>query len=331
MGLLVAAHSELIGGRKAIETNPYVEDGVAVHEATHDEMHASATMVGLWPYANEGDGDATLFKVETTFNPAAERMSMPVAQLALRLFDLTEESVTPAFDPTKHARHGDGLIFATNAEPAYILATDGTHIDTIKEGQIANTVGIQAALTGAAQIWLGRQGLVRVQGNSVYYVDDSMRMADIVLPEDGSIQTEIVTIEKSPTDTYDGAFVRNEQGHIVLEKNKDEYNSTAFSPRLPLEEAAGMLTDPIRWKDETTELLKSYDFKNKAINLLPLGTPNERLEAHTAQARELLLAEQRNASAQNMVADNLVVAALLQAIPTRRAFHAIDAQYYLPR
>jgi hypothetical protein len=330
MGVLVAAHSDLIAEGNALQHDPYARDGIVVHETTHREMRAVATMVGLWPYANEGNGDATIFQVDTTYTPQAEQAVMPLAELALQLYGIPGQAAN-AFDATTHARHGDGHIFATYEEPLFVFATDQTRFEPIVAGrqEITHEVGIKAALTGRAQVWLGRQGLVRIKDSSIYNVDSSMRMAEIILPEDGSVESDTVVVAESPTDAYGELFTRNDQGYIVVASSKDtSHDQITTNPKIPLDGVAGMLTEPILWADVTDTFLKPYDSKKKAAALLSLGLPGQRLDTLFAGARDALLAAQQAGSAKSTISGNILVAAMVQALPGRRDMKAVGDKYY---
>jgi hypothetical protein len=332
MGLLVAAHSDLIATGKAMRHDPHVQDGIAIHETTHHEMSAVATMVGLWPYANEGNGEATIFQVETTYTPQAERAVMPLAAFALRLYGQSEQPTNEAFDTTAHARHGDGYIFATYNEPLPVLATDKTHLEATVTGhqEVTHEVGARAILTGHAQVWLGRQGLVRIKDDSIYMVDPSMRMAEITLPEDGSMQSGVIITGESPTDTYDGLFTYTDQGYIMVSNGEGTLrDETNINPQISLDEAASLLTEPILWADVTDTFLRPHDPSTKAAAILALGTPGQRLDALFAGARDRLLAEQPAAS-MTAISGTAVVAAMIQILSKKRAFNTVDSKYYAP-
>lgn len=332
-GILVAAHSELTATSNIQRAEPYTKDGTVIHEATYPEMQATATIVSLWPYANHENGDdATLVDIKTTWTPPPDKNTMPLADMVLRIYEQPQDVTDKFLDQSGQPLHGEGRILATERQSIILMATDDTHMEVEEAGhqEVTHEIGLRGSLTGRARIQLYGQGLIRLHDGVLYSPASSMHKAEVILPEDGSVQSKPGLFPELPDGSYIGRLDIDDQGCIRTRGSIGSPAGTTgiLNPTLTLEQAAQMLAEPIRWTDETKNFLTHPRHKDRVMALLSLGMPELRYARLAAEARTRLLSELKDGEATRTISYRPIIGGLIRNLAAQRPFNAVKKDYY---
>jgi hypothetical protein len=314
LGYLVTARSILTAFGKLGRPEIFVDDGQVVHQTAHPEMAAEAMLVALWPDANEGDGDASLHRIETTFTPPPDRRKGPLLDIVKKLHFPEGEVLSE--DEEDH--YGPGTVLA-DAKKIYIIGSEGTQIETAVEGhqQLTREVGLKGLIHGPATAVLGHgpETIARVADGRLYWLGGvNHRLLPITVPED-------------PTENYAGRIALKSDGRFVLTgKGAVAANKTLHGPQLSPAEVLALADSPLQWDDATDRFLVHWQTKENVAKLLPLGWERQRLAELYAFAQQKL--EAGHAAARLALTGSQVVAAQLKSMPRRDRYDDVDIRYY---
>lgn len=329
LGVLVAAYSALSTSGRIGYPEIGLEGDQIVKTATHPTMTAKATLVGLWPHANEGDGEATLHEVEATFTPQPDRVSGPFKDMALAIVRGDNPKNTEILDP-KHKRHGEGIIIAHNPGEVPIRGGDGSSLEVTIEGrqELDKKVGIKARMRGQLMAILGAHSLRRITDTNIYTLAPGQEAAEIVLPRGKHMDSPIVRVPEQATDDYSQYLKINSEGKIVAGNRKLDRGS--FNPTISLDQAAALLKKPLQWEDITQTFITNHFTKAAVVKALSFASADQRLKLLYEQA-QAALENQRSQPLPAKITGRLLVAAALRALPEsgkRSSYNTVTSRYY---
>jgi hypothetical protein len=307
-GLVVPVVSHLRAEERLGQSELSIADGQVLHEQRYPVMWAGAVLVGLWPGGNQGEGEAALYRAETTFQPPSQQASLPLTEAAPRAFGPDKTRILDA------PHLGSGLIIGYGEDvPCQLLADAQTSVE-VQHSDHADydESGGADRLVLYGKMTARRVGsLLRVDGDAVYVVSPRDEGYKIEIPGEEPVMTELVpTVPKHRPSP--GPIRIDGQGRIVRADKLREFPQ----PQLPFSRVIDHLTGPLPWEDATSQFLEGYASLGKGMRLvLALDGVSQRRNSLYGQAMDALTAAREEQPLRPAMIGNAAVLAALRAMP----------------
>jgi hypothetical protein len=284
-------------------------------------MRAEATLVGLWPNGNRGDGEAVLYQADATFQHEPNQKRLPLAQAVLAACNSEQAH-------TIDAPHlGDGVIIVREGLTEHHLQAGHETViqkEAVEDEKYGEAGALRLSLHGALTV-ARIHGLLRVHGNKVYEVapqDDGYKVA---VPKEDPVVTEPIGAVPEYKQTYGNSIHIDSSGTFVPIHRLRAYPL----PRLPLSRLVRLLSDPLPWKDTTDAFIEgSGSFAQGIRGALRLKSAYVEIDDLHDQARKALIEARQGQPLHPSIVGSSLVLAKLKSMPggEPRGNHIVTAQ-----